>query len=153
MDASIAPSKPSTKKLLVLDTDHVSTLGFPSPVGLRLLERIDASGQEAGPTIITVEEQLRGWLAEIHGLSDPHAQVLAYERLQQRIDFFASWTVLPWNSDAVERFVRLRREGVRIGSMDLKIACITLAHGGTLLTRNTVDFSKVSDLACENWLV
>lgn len=106
---------------------------------MRLLERIEASGQEAATTIITVEEQLRGWLAEIHRLSDPHAQMLAYERLQQRIDFFASWTVLPWNSDAVDRFVHFRREGVRIGSMDLKIACITLAHGATLLTRNTID--------------
>ncbi len=139
--------------MLILDTDHVSALGFPSPLGLKLLERIDASGEEASTTIITVEEQLRGWLAEIHRLSDPHRQVLAYERLQQRIDFFASWTVLPWNSDAATRYLRFRREGLRIGSMDLKIACITLSHGGILLTRNTSDLSNVSGLRCENWLV
>jgi hypothetical protein len=59
---------------------------------LRLLERIDTGGEEAATTVITVEEQLRGWLAEIHGLSDPRRQVPAYERLQHRIDFFASWT-------------------------------------------------------------
>ena len=81
----------------------------------------------------------------------PHAQMLAYERLQQRIDFFASWAVLPWNSDAVDKFVHLRRKGVRIGSMDLKIACITLAHGGTWLTGNSVEYTKVPDLSCENW--
>lgn len=138
--------------MLVLDTDHVSALGFPSQVGLRLLERIDASGEAAATTIITVEEQLRGWLAEIHHLADPHQQVLAYKRLQQRIDFFASWTVLPWNSDAADAFMRLRREGLRIGSMDLKIACIAVAHGVILLTRNTPDFSKVPTLQCENWL-
>ncbi|MGO8678875.1 MAG: type II toxin-antitoxin system VapC family toxin [Limisphaerales bacterium] len=139
--------------MLVLDTDHVSALGLPSQVGLRLLERIAASGGEAATTVVTVEEQLRGWLAEIHRLPDPHRQVVAYERLQQRIDFFASWTVLPWNGDAAGRFVRLRHEGVRIGSMDLKIACIALAHAGTLLTRNTADFSKVPGLQCENWLM
>lgn len=119
---------------------------------MRLLERIDAFGEEATTTIITVEEQLRGWLAEIHRISDPHRQVLAYERLQQRIDFFASWTVLPWNKDAADNFVRLREEGVRIGSMDLKIACIARAHGAILLTRNTPDFCKVSGLRCEDWL-
>ena len=102
--------------------------------------------------MITVEEQLRGWLAEIHRLSDPHRQVPAYERLQHRIDFFASWTVLPWNNEAADRFVHLRRGGVRIGTMDLKIACITLAHGGILLTRNAPDFCKVAGLQCEDWL-
>jgi hypothetical protein len=66
--------------LLVLDTDHVSALSFPSQESLHLLERIRGSGQEAATTIVTVEERLRGWLAEIHGHTDPHRQILAYER-------------------------------------------------------------------------
>jgi tRNA(fMet)-specific endonuclease VapC len=81
--------------LLVLDTDHVSALGSASESSLALLERISASGQEVATTIITVEEQLRGWLAEIHRLADPHRQIVAYERLQRRIEFFAAWKVLP----------------------------------------------------------
>ena len=125
--------------MLVLDTDHVSALAFPSAIGLRLLERIDASGHEPATTIITVEEQLRGWLAEIHRLTDPHRQVIAYERLQERMDFFAAWTVLPWDRAAADEFVHLRREGVRIGSLDLKIGCITLARGAILLTRNLAE--------------
>jgi hypothetical protein len=40
--------------LLVLDTDHVSALGFPSEASLELLERIRASGDEAATTIVTV---------------------------------------------------------------------------------------------------
>jgi tRNA(fMet)-specific endonuclease VapC len=95
---------------------------------MMLLERIGVSRQEVATTIITVEEQLRGWLAEIHRLTDPHRQILAYERLQRRIEFFAAWAVLPWNTDAADLFVRSRREGVRIGSLDLKIACIVLAR-------------------------
>ena len=39
------------------------------------------------------------------------------------------------------------KEGVRIGTMDLKIASICLANDATLLTRNLVDFDKVPD--CE----
>ena len=68
------------RRLLVLDTDHVSALSFPSQESLHLLERIRGSGQEAATTIVTVEERLRGWLAEIHGHTDPHRQILAYER-------------------------------------------------------------------------
>jgi tRNA(fMet)-specific endonuclease VapC len=95
---------------------------------------------------------LRGWLAEIHRLADPHRQIPAYERLQRRIDFFASWTVLPWNAESAELFLKLRRQGVRIGTMDLKIACITLAHGAMLLTRNVSDFAQVPGFRFENWL-
>ena len=138
--------------MLVLDTDHVSALGIPSDTCLELLERIRASGEQAATTIVTVEEQLRGWLAEIHRLNDPHRQIPAYERLQRRIEFFGSWLILPWNEDAAEMFLNLRREGVRIGTMDLKIACIALAHDATLLSRNAGDFTQVPGLRVENWL-
>ena len=119
---------------------------------MELLERIRASGQDAATSIVTVEEQLRGWLAEIHRLTDPHRQILAYGRLQKRIEFFAAWTVLPWDKDAADLIVGFRRQGVRIGTMDLKIACIALAHDATLLTRNTSDFAQVPGLRVENWL-
>ena len=138
--------------MLVLDTDHVSALGAPSEAGLELLERIRESRQEAATTIVTVEEQLRGWLAEIHRLNDPHREILAYERLQRLINFFAAWTVLPWDTQAADLFLRSRREGVRIGSMDLKIASITRAQNATFLTRNATDFDRVPALRHENWL-
>jgi tRNA(fMet)-specific endonuclease VapC len=41
---------------------------------------------------------------------------------------------------------------VRIGSMDLKIACVALAHDATLLTRNTTDFAQIAGLRIENWV-
>jgi len=134
--------------LLVLDTDHVSALGSPSEVGVELLERISASGQDAATTIINVEEQLRGWLAEIHRLTDPHPQIVAYGRLQRRIDFFAAWTVLAWDAAAADLFVRFRQQGLRIGSLDLKIACVALAHDATLLTATRPTSPKCP--ACES---
>jgi tRNA(fMet)-specific endonuclease VapC len=119
---------------------------------LDLLDRILATGQHAATTIVTVEEQLRGWLAVIHRLGDPHRQITAYDRLQRCLDFVAVWTVLSMDTQAADLFVRARRDGVRIGSMDLKIACIVMAHSATLLTRNTSDFVKVPGLTFENWL-
>ncbi len=137
--------------MLVLDTDHVSELGYGTAAGLRLRDRLLASGENTATTIVTVEEQLRGWLAEIHRLADPHRQIPAYQRLHERIEFFARWTVLPWDTATAELFLNLRRQGVRIGSMDLKIACIALVHESTLLTRNTSDFGHVPGLRVENW--
>jgi len=60
--------------------------------------------------------------------------------------------ILPWDADAAELFLQFRGQGVRIGSMDLKLACIALAHDATLLTRNATDFSRVPGLRIENWL-
>ena len=67
-------------------------------------------------------------------------------------DFLAGFTRLPFDKKAAARFLKLRKQGVRIGTMDLRIACITLEHDALLLTRNTVDFAKVPNLRFENWL-
>ncbi len=138
--------------MLLLDTDHVSELGHGTAAGLRLRDRLLASGEAAVRSIITVEEQLRGWLAEIHRIAEPHRQIPAYTRLQERVEFFASWTVLPWNRASADLLLALRSQHVRIGTMDLKIACIALAHDGTLLTRNITDFALVPGLRVANWL-
>ena len=85
-------------------------------------------------------------------LAAPHRQIQAYQRLQRRIEFFAAWVVLPWDTVAADMFVSFRRQGIRLGSMDLKIACIALVHDATLLTRNTSDFAQLPGLRVANWL-
>ena len=139
--------------MLILDTNHVTALGYPSAPARQLEERIAASGQETGTTIVTVEEQVRGWLARIHRANtDPRGLIFPYGRFWERIEFFASWLVLPWDEEAADRFAALRLQRIRIGTMDLKIASIVLAHDATLLTRNTADFAQVPGLKFENWL-
>ena len=51
-------------------------------------------------TIVSVEEQLRGWLARIAKISDPHRQIDAYTELSERVSFLASFTLLPWDMSA-----------------------------------------------------
>lgn len=139
--------------MLILDSDHLSEFDRGSPAGARLLRRLDETTEDIAATIVSVEEQLRGWLAQIHRLHDDvDAQVAVYQRLQSRLKFFSQWTILPWDSPAAVRFLELRRSGIRIGAMDLKIAAITLDKNATLLTRNTVDFAKVPNLKFANWL-
>ena len=81
--------------MLVLDTDHASELGFRSAAGIRLLHRLSADGGDAVITAITVEEQMRGWLAEIHRRTDPAQQIAAYDRLVHQVELSASWVILP----------------------------------------------------------
>jgi tRNA(fMet)-specific endonuclease VapC len=139
--------------VLLFDTDHLGEFDDASAAGARLNERLLASGEGLAATIVSVEEQLRGWLAQIHRLhADLDAQIPAYARLQRRLEFYADWTVLPWDARSAEFFSDLRRQGVRIGSMDLKIACIALTHGAILLTRNSSDFAQVPGLHIVNWL-
>ena len=52
--------------MLILDTDHLSIFGEPTPLGLNLLERLKAADQNVVTTIVTVEENLQGWLGAIH---------------------------------------------------------------------------------------
>ena len=117
-----------------------------------LVDRLAEAGDEVATTIISAEEQLRGWLAQINRLRDVHREIDAYRRLQARLSFFAAWQVLPWDSDAASKFKALRAQGIRIGAMDLKIASIALARNATLLSRNLTDFRKVPGLQVEDWL-
>lgn len=85
-------------------------------------------------------------------MKDAHDQIGANRQLGERVNLLASFTFPPWDAEAASRFKQLRKAGVRIGTMDLKIACIALEHDALLLTRNAVDFSKVPGLRFENWL-
>ena len=138
--------------MLVLDTNHLTELGYETARGAHLSGLLEKASFAAVTTIVCVEEQLRGWLARIAMVKDVHEQIVAYEELGTRVDFLAAFTLLPWDGEAADLFKHLRKRGIRIGTMDLKIACITLAHDATLLTRNTVDFAQVPGLRFENWL-
>jgi tRNA(fMet)-specific endonuclease VapC len=77
-------------------------------------------------------------------------QVEAYERLKEFLDRYLKLTVLKFDAAATE-FERPKQARIRIGTMDLKIAAIALAHDATVLTRNIKDFSRVPGLRVEDW--
>ena len=137
--------------MLVLDTNHLSELERDSPAGQRCATRLrQAAPREVALTIVTVEEQLRGWLAEISRHRDPTRQIAPYARLQRQVESVNNWLILPWDAESAALFPGFRARGIRIGTMDLKIACIAIAHDATLLTRDISDFAQVPDLRVEN---
>jgi tRNA(fMet)-specific endonuclease VapC len=107
---------------------------------------------EVGTTIVSVEEQLRGWLAQLHRVRDPHQWIVPYIRLSKLIDFLRGWKLVEWNEPAADAFVNLRRQRIRVGTQDLKIAAIALANDAMLPSSNLLDFQRVPDLRVEDWL-
>jgi tRNA(fMet)-specific endonuclease VapC len=138
--------------MIVLDTDHLTKLGYGTPPGRRLAGRIDRSSLEDVITIITVHEQMRGSMARLAGARSVEDQVLAYAGLAERMQLLSKFNHLPFDREAAALFLKLRKQGVRIGTMDLRIACIVMEHDAILLTRNTQDFEKVPGLKFANWL-
>lgn len=140
--------------MIILDTDHVNVLQTPEhPQYAILLTKMKESADPVfATTVISVEEQMRGWLAAIHRTRKIHNQILYYTRLIGMVRFFGRLHIRPFNEPAADRFERLRKERVRIGTMDLKISSIALEAGALLLSANIRDFERVLGLRVENWL-
>lgn len=140
--------------MIVLDTDHLSELQRrDSRRGVKLRERLEKqTDRRITTTVISIEEQLRGRLAVINESEAGIAQVLPYTRLTELLEFYAGWMILPFDQIAARQFRELRGAKIRIGTMDLKIASIALAHSATLLSANLRDFRQVPDLSVEDWL-
>lgn len=140
--------------MIVLDTDHLTVHAFPESDSYQLLSaRILQSSEEFGTTIVCVEEQLRGWLAYIKRRPDISDQVVAYDELGKLWNYFRDWTILRFDSRAVDLWKSFRQQKIRIGSQDLKIASIAAANHALLLSANVRDFRQVPGLRVENWLV
>jgi tRNA(fMet)-specific endonuclease VapC len=140
--------------MIILDTDHLTVLKYARDNRfMTLAERMaDSVDQDFATTAITLEEQLRGWLAEINRFTDPEKQIPAYSELTGLIEFFGFWSILPFDNAAAAAFRQLRSQKNCAGSMDLKIASIALSLDCVLLTANTRDFASISGLRIENWL-
>lgn len=141
--------------MYILDTDHLSLLQRPaSAEAQRLRPRLKSLGaNERAVTVISFEEQVRGWMAQIAGAKSLDQQANAYRRLELLLKDYSGSKLLSFDERAIEMFLELKGARVRIGTMDLKIAAIALANNATLLSRNLRDFGKVPGLKVEDWSV
>lgn len=140
--------------MIVLDTDHLSILQFPeSPQFERLWSQIQKSvDREITTTVVSLEEQMRGWLAAINRARKVEDQPRYYSRLAKLVDFYSRWQILDFDDAAAQQFNAYRTSGIRIATMDLKIASIVVVGDSTLLSANLRDFEKVPGLRVESWL-
>ncbi len=138
--------------MLVLDTNHFSEFQRATKASRLLRERIAASTEEFVLTVVTPQEVMRGWLEEIQRHREGHRLVETYRQFQISLQSLSRLLLLPWTDASAGVFRDLRAQGIRIGTLDLRIASIVLANQATLLTRNLRDFRQVPGLRLENWL-
>lgn len=136
----------------ILDTDHITLLESSDLICLQRLNAVDNDG--VAVTAVTVEERVQGWLNAIRQASVPKQTdrlVWAYTGLRTTVQYLAGFQIADWTEAASERFREMRRQGVKIGTQDLRIACIALSLNAVVVTRNKRDFGQVSELSIEDW--
>lgn len=139
--------------MFLLDTDHLVILqNQPEPEFTRISGRMHSfSPEDFSVSIVSFHEQINGWNAYLNRARTTDGVVRGYRELHWLIEDYSAQTVLPFDARAADVFESLRKQKVRVGTMDLRIASIALARDLTVLTRNLVDFERVPALKVEDW--
>ncbi|WP_445633195.1 Ribonuclease VapC [Nostoc sp. DSM 114161] len=128
----------------ILDTDSLTLFQNQHVLITQRINQVNF--EDIAITVITVEEQMRGWLDAIRQSSEAQRLRWGYLGLRQGIQFFNTIKILDFDDKAINYYTELKRQKVRIGTQDLRIASIAIANNGILVTRNQPDFSRVPEL-------
>jgi tRNA(fMet)-specific endonuclease VapC len=104
-------------------------------------------------SIVSFHEQVAGWQALLNRKRDSASIARAYGEFSRLLSAFADVQLAEFSPEAAAEFDSLRKQRVRIGTMDLRIAATALVRDYTVLTRNLVDFEQVPGLKVEDWTV
>lgn len=140
--------------IYLLDTDHNSILQRGGGGSIALEHRLRVLGaDDYGTSVVSYEEQCRGWTDYIHRANTPESRIDGYARLRASLRFYSSMAVWEYDAAAEAIFAALTGAKVRVGTKDLRIASIVLANNATLLTRNAGDFARVPGLHFADWTI
>src|SRR6476660_8445812 len=93
--------------LFVLDTDSLSLLQAGNvEISTRVGQRKPG---EIAISVITVDEQLRGWYTLVRRAKKPSQIAAAYERLAKSVSFLSKTAILPFPESAVAQFETLKK--------------------------------------------
>ena len=139
--------------MFVLDTDVLSLIDqHATGRSQRLVDRLEQADPDLlASTIISYEEQMRGWMASLAQARSTPEQIQAYIRLERHLASWKQMRVLSFDESAAKIATELRRRYRRLGIMDLRIAAIVIANAATLVTANLRDFALIDDLRVEDW--
>ena len=109
---------------------------------------------EQAVPVIVIEEIMRGRLNIIRQAEAGRTNISlarAYELFEDTFADFRRLHVLSYTLQAETLYREWRQQGIRLGSHDLRIAAICVAHRATLISRNRRDFERVPGLVTEFW--
>ena len=138
--------------LYVLDTDHMTAYFRGGTAGSHLATRLQTiAPDDYGTTIISFEEQLRGWLDTLASTKKNETKIYAYQQLNSLRLMYQKFAVWQYTEAADAIYSEWVKNGVRISSQDLRIAAIALTNGAVVLTANRRHFGKIPGLIIEDW--
>ena len=139
--------------MYLFDTDHIGIVqrGSEPEFGRFSVRAKDHNPTDFFTSIISFHEQVSGWNAYLNRAKTQQDVVLSYWRFEKILRDFSRTQILPFDEAASEVFESLKKQRVRIGTLDLRIASIAIAKQLTLLSRNLKDFLKVPGLDVEDW--
>src|SRR5947209_3571147 len=119
----------------ILDTDHLTFLQKEQqPEFGRLTARLErVPAESVCTTVVNFQEQMLGWTSYLARAQIRDAIVKAYRELLMIESYYRDCEILPFSADAQGRSEDLRADKARIPTLDLRIACIVLSNGATLL--------------------
>jgi tRNA(fMet)-specific endonuclease VapC len=137
----------------LLDTDHLSVLqkstGQDYQNLSKRMERIPIV--DFAISIVTVHEQMLGSHTYINRARDETQLLRGYEMMTRLVGNLKVIPTIGFDQKSLNVFKDLKSQQPKIGTMDLRIAAISISHNLTLLTRNHKDFSQISNLSIEDW--
>ncbi|MCG8368215.1 MAG: type II toxin-antitoxin system VapC family toxin, partial [Pseudanabaenales cyanobacterium] len=97
--------------MYILDTDHLSVLDRGGANAQRLLQRLaSVSSSQVTASIISYEEQMRGWLSYIAKAQTIERQVETYKQLKRQLVSYCAIPILEFDEQASQEFQRLKKE-------------------------------------------
>lgn len=137
----------------LLDTDHISFLQRRSGTEFScLINRMNQySPTDFSLSIVSFHEQILGAHNFINRAWTNNDIIRGYNLLTEILQSFKSAPILPFDAQAIAIFDNLRKQKIRVSTMDLRIATIAMSRKLVLLTRNVSDFNKIPALITEDW--
>ncbi|MBI3821267.1 MAG: type II toxin-antitoxin system VapC family toxin [Planctomycetes bacterium] len=104
--------------------------------------------------IVVADQMLRGRLHSIRQAEAGKAKAgvdVAYFYFEKTLDDFKRMRFLGLTPQAEALVQSWRKQKIKVGISDLRIAAICVVHGATLISRNRRDFDQVPGLMIEYW--
>ncbi|MCZ2340305.1 MAG: type II toxin-antitoxin system VapC family toxin [Bacteroidales bacterium] len=138
--------------MTAFDSDVLSDLFLRQPRVVAQLTTVAALDQYV--PIVVAEEILRGRLHAIRkAQSNPRFSTLelAYREFDKSLTDLKRFQILAYTTIAHSIFTAWRAAKLRVGTQDLRIAAIAVAHDATLVTRNRRDYEQIPGLKLDVW--
>ena len=142
--------------MYLLDSDLFSNYRRERPRATPLVQKVE-SERQAGQvrlSILTVQETLHGATGVVNTFRSqkkPEKFAEALRFLEMALAEISAFPVLGYDAASFHELERLTDAFKQPMKPDLCIAAQALAHGLTVVTRNTRDFARVPGLKIETW--